>query len=40
VDGWLPAAHLRLTAQDLSEIAAVIEETGAGTGPASPSPVL
>jgi aryl-alcohol dehydrogenase-like predicted oxidoreductase len=40
VDGWLPAAMLRLTAQDMSEIAAVIEEQGTGTGPASPSPVL
>jgi aryl-alcohol dehydrogenase-like predicted oxidoreductase len=40
VDGWLPAAMLRLTAQDMSEIAAVIEEHGTGTGPASPSPVL
>jgi aryl-alcohol dehydrogenase-like predicted oxidoreductase len=40
VDGWLPAAMLRLTAQDMSEIAAVIEDHGTGTGPASPSPVL
>jgi len=40
VDGWLPAATLRLTAQDMSEIAAAIEAHGAGTGPASPSPVL
>jgi aryl-alcohol dehydrogenase-like predicted oxidoreductase len=40
VDGWLPAATLRLTAQDISEIAAAIEAHGAGTGPASPSPVL
>ncbi len=40
VDGWLPAATLRLTAQDMSEIAAAIEVNGAGTGPASPSPVL
>jgi aryl-alcohol dehydrogenase-like predicted oxidoreductase len=40
VDGWLPAATLRLTAQDMSEIAAVIEDKGTGTGPASPSPVL
>ncbi|MFJ9517614.1 aldo/keto reductase [Kitasatospora sp. NPDC101801] len=33
VDGWLPAAGLELTAQDLAEIATAIERTGAGTGP-------
>jgi aryl-alcohol dehydrogenase-like predicted oxidoreductase len=31
VDGWLPAAGLELTAADLAEIEAAIEETGAGT---------
>ncbi len=33
VDGWLDAATLELTADDLSEIAKAIETTGAGTGP-------
>jgi aryl-alcohol dehydrogenase-like predicted oxidoreductase len=33
IDGWLPAASLDLTADDLAEIAAAIEETGAGDGP-------
>lgn len=36
VDGWLPAAHLRLTGVDLDEIAAAIERTGAGSGPRRP----
>jgi aryl-alcohol dehydrogenase-like predicted oxidoreductase len=36
IDGWLPAAGLRLSAADLSEIAAAIESTGAGEGPVSP----
>jgi aryl-alcohol dehydrogenase-like predicted oxidoreductase len=36
VDGWLKAATLELTAQDLDEIAAAIERTGAGTGPVRP----
>ena len=36
VDGWLPAAGLTLTAADLDEIAAAIERTGAGAGPARP----
>jgi aryl-alcohol dehydrogenase-like predicted oxidoreductase len=34
VDGWLPAANLTLTAADLDEIAAAMEATGAGNGPA------
>jgi aryl-alcohol dehydrogenase-like predicted oxidoreductase len=38
VDGWLPAATLELKDDDLSDIAAAIRATGAGTGPAS-SPV-
>jgi len=38
VDGWLPAATLELKDGDLSDIAAAIRATGAGTGPASPSP--
>ena len=37
VDGWLDAARLRLTPDDLAEIAAAIETTGAGSGPATPA---
>jgi aryl-alcohol dehydrogenase-like predicted oxidoreductase len=37
VDGWLPAATLELKDDDLSDIAAAIRATGAGTGPASPA---
>jgi len=33
VDGWIAAGALALTPADLSEIAAAIERTGAGTGP-------
>lgn len=33
VDGWLPAATLRLTMDDLGEIRRAIEESGAGSGP-------
>ena len=33
VDGWLPAATLRLTTDDLEEIRDAIRETGAGSGP-------
>jgi aryl-alcohol dehydrogenase-like predicted oxidoreductase len=33
VDGWIAAADLTLTAEDLREIATAIERTGAGTGP-------
>ena len=36
VDGWIGAASLKLTGQDLDEIAAAIERTGAGSGPARP----
>jgi aryl-alcohol dehydrogenase-like predicted oxidoreductase len=36
VDGWLPAAALQLTHDDLDEIAAAIQRTGAGQGPVSP----
>lgn len=35
VDGWIPAASLELTASDLDEIAAAIERTSAGEGPAT-----
>ena len=37
VDGWLDAATLDLTTNDLVEIAAAIKSTGAGSGPALPS---
>lgn len=36
VDGWIGAANLSLSRADLTEIAATIERTGAGTGPALP----
>ncbi len=38
VDGWLPAATLTLTAQDLDEIVRAIESSGAGSGPTKPNP--
>ncbi|HEX8431504.1 MAG TPA: aldo/keto reductase [Longimicrobium sp.] len=37
VDGWIGAADLELTAADLDEIAAAVERTGAGGGPARPA---
>ena len=37
VEGWIGAASLELSVADLDEIAAAIERTGAGTGPARPS---
>ncbi|MFL6053976.1 MAG: aldo/keto reductase [Actinoallomurus sp.] len=37
IDGWLPAASLDLTSDELEEIAAAIESTGAGEGPVSPA---
>jgi aryl-alcohol dehydrogenase-like predicted oxidoreductase len=33
VDGWLPAATLRLDAADLATIASAVAQTGAGSGP-------
>jgi len=36
VDGWLAAATLELTDDDLAEIASAIERTGAGSGPVHP----
>ena len=36
VDGWLPAAGLDLSAEELDRVAAVIDETGAGSGPSRP----
>jgi hypothetical protein len=37
VDGWIAAAGLILTADDLDEIAAAIDGTGAGVGPERPA---
>jgi aryl-alcohol dehydrogenase-like predicted oxidoreductase len=39
VEGWIAAAALELTAEDLDEIAATIRCTGAGSGPARPAGV-
>jgi aryl-alcohol dehydrogenase-like predicted oxidoreductase len=36
VTGWLPAAGLQLSAEDLDALAAAVERTGAGTGPVRP----
>jgi len=36
VDGWVEAAGLRLTAVDLIQIAAAVQRSRAGTGPATP----
>jgi aryl-alcohol dehydrogenase-like predicted oxidoreductase len=36
VDGWIAAASLNLTTEDLDEIAEAIKRTGAGSGPARP----
>jgi aryl-alcohol dehydrogenase-like predicted oxidoreductase len=36
VDGWLAAAGLELRSDELERVAAVIEETGAGSGPTRP----
>lgn len=36
VNGWVGAAKLTLTTEDLSEIAAAVKRTGAGTGPSVP----
>ena len=36
VDAWIGAANLPLNEKDLGEIAAAIQRTGAGTGPAQP----
>ena len=38
VDGWIDAARLELTADDLDEVAAAVASTGAGAGPADPRP--
>jgi aryl-alcohol dehydrogenase-like predicted oxidoreductase len=36
VDGWMDAATLELSPEDMAEIGRVIETSGAGTGPAKP----
>ncbi len=36
VDGWIGAARLQLSAEDLNEIAEAIRRTGAGSGPERP----
>jgi aryl-alcohol dehydrogenase-like predicted oxidoreductase len=36
VDGWIGAATLELTLEDLDEIARAIGRSGAGAGPALP----
>jgi aryl-alcohol dehydrogenase-like predicted oxidoreductase len=36
VDGWIAAAALELTAEDMDAIATAIETSGAGSGPAQP----
>jgi aryl-alcohol dehydrogenase-like predicted oxidoreductase len=36
VDGWIPAASLALTDEDLEELSAAISSTGAGAGPIAP----
>ena len=37
VDGWLGGGSLKLGADDLAEIAAAVERTGAGSGPVRPA---
>jgi aryl-alcohol dehydrogenase-like predicted oxidoreductase len=37
VEGWIAAAALELTPDDLDEIASAIEQTGAGSGPGRPA---
>ena len=39
VDGWVGAADLELTRDDLADIASAIGESGAGSGPSRPGPV-
>ena len=39
VEGWIAGAGLELTVEDLDEIGAAIERTGAGSGPARPAVV-
>ena len=37
VDAWLPAQQITLTKEELDEIAAAVNESGAGSGPVRPS---
>jgi aryl-alcohol dehydrogenase-like predicted oxidoreductase len=37
VDGWIGAATLSLTSEDLDDIATAVERTGAGSGPTRPA---
>jgi hypothetical protein len=37
VEGWIDAASIRLSEQDVDEIAAVISRTRAGQGPSRPT---
>jgi aryl-alcohol dehydrogenase-like predicted oxidoreductase len=37
VDGWIDAASIALTPEDVDDIATAIERTGAGTGPTGPA---
>jgi aryl-alcohol dehydrogenase-like predicted oxidoreductase len=37
VEGWIDAARLALTREDLAEIADAIDRTGAGAGPSRPA---
>jgi aryl-alcohol dehydrogenase-like predicted oxidoreductase len=39
VEGWIAAAGLELTAEDLDEIAEAIKRTSAGSGPTRPAVV-
>ena len=39
VDGWLPAAEVGLSAEDLDAIASALGQTGAGAGPVRPGRV-
>jgi aryl-alcohol dehydrogenase-like predicted oxidoreductase len=39
VEGWIGAATLELTSEDLDDIGAAIERSGAGSGPARPATV-
>ena len=39
VDGWLPAAGLGLSPEELEELAAAVDEAGAGEGPTRPTTV-
>ena len=40
IDGWLDAASLELGEAEMAEVAAAIEQTGAGTGPTRPAALV